>query len=107
MRESKIEGNTKLYAKRNGIEWIKLNGQGNRGKPDNLFFMPDRVFFIEFKAPGEDLEPLQKWWKKKLENKGFKVYVVDSKEKGRQVIDHEAEKYKKRSGKTVSKASKT
>ena len=46
-----------------------------------------KIAFVEVKAPGEVLRPIQIKRKKQLEELGFKVYVLDSKEKVEVVIN--------------------
>lgn len=44
-----------------GVPSIKLNVKGDTGWPDRLFLLPGgRTLWIEFKSPGNDLEPRQK-----------------------------------------------
>jgi hypothetical protein len=62
-------------------EWwaLKFAPPGRRGWPDRILLGPGAiVFFIEFKRPGEDLEPLQVHNKGLLEDLGFIVYVCES-----------------------------
>jgi len=52
---------------------------GLDGVPDRLVLLPmGRMAFVEFKAPGKKMRPLQIRRKKQLESLGFKVYCVDS-----------------------------
>ena len=47
--------------------------------PDRIVLLPYKVIaFVELKAPGEQLRPLQLKRKKQLEKLGFKVYVIDT-----------------------------
>lgn len=49
------------------------------GVPDRLVLLPKgRLYFVELKAPGKTLRPLQLKRKKQLESLGFEVYVIDS-----------------------------
>ena len=49
------------------------------GVPDRLVLLPKgRIYFVELKAPGKYLRPLQLKRKEQLEELGFKVYVIDS-----------------------------
>lgn len=55
---------------------------GMVGVPDRLILFPEgRIYFVELKAPGETLKPIQLKRKEQLESLGFKVYVIDSYEK--------------------------
>lgn len=67
----------------------------NSGRPDYTIF-PDlfrdpgkdkRVFFVEFKAPGGVLTPLQRHMRKKLEAMGYKYYLIDSAVRGCMLMD--------------------
>lgn len=61
---------------------LKFTSPGMGGVPDRLILLPKgKVFFVELKAPGKDLRPIQIKRKKQLESLGFKVYVIDSYEK--------------------------
>ena len=58
------------------------------GVPDRLCLLhKGRCAFVEVKAPGESLRPIQIKRKRQLEELGFKVYVLDSKEKVEVVIN--------------------
>lgn len=48
-----------------------------------------KVFVVEFKAPGGAMTPRQEHHKKELERRGHKVYVVDSIARGRMIVDQE------------------
>jgi len=52
------------------------------GVPDRLVLLSfGRVVFVELKAPGKKLRPLQEKRKQQLEKLGFKVYIIDSYER--------------------------
>jgi hypothetical protein len=57
--------------------------------PDKMRKRSAQVFVIEFKAPGGELTPKQAHHRKQLENRGHKVFVVDSVAKGRMIIEAE------------------
>lgn len=79
MRESDIE--KKIVSKAKGAGWMtfKLNGPGDKGKPDRVFLAPGgRTVFIEFKAFGGRVSPLQKRCLAQLTSMGFECYVVDN-----------------------------
>lgn len=59
---------------------IKLILFAGRGFPDRTILSQGRIFFIEFKLPGEDLDPLQIKWKNILVRLGFIHYVCTSEE---------------------------
>ena len=57
---------------------LKLVLFAGRGFPDRTILGEGKIFFIEFKVPGKDLDPPQMKWKKLLTRLGFKVYVCTS-----------------------------
>lgn len=57
--------------------------------PDRSRKKSAAVFVIEFKAPGGVLTPRQVHSKKSLEERGHRVYVVDSAARGRMIVDSE------------------
>ena len=61
-----------------------------RGAPDRLFITPDRrVFFIEFKRRGAKPRPEQLYEHERLRARGLRVYIVDNREQGLEVITGE------------------
>ena len=71
--------------KRGGMV-IKQNGLD--GIPDRLILAPlGLCAFVELKAPGKEMRPLQILRKRQLESLGFLVYCIDSKDKIRGVLD--------------------
>lgn len=88
--ESSVENPVVAYAKKKGVLARKLNGLGFRGWPDRLFIFPNGAqVWIEFKAPGklQKLSTNQQDIIKKLMDMKQHVYVVDSKEVGKEIID--------------------
>ncbi|MTI71065.1 MAG: VRR-NUC domain-containing protein [Firmicutes bacterium] len=58
---------------------LKFVSPGIAGVPDRIILLPiGNALFVELKAPGKKLRPLQIKRKKELEALGFKVYVIDS-----------------------------
>ena len=45
-----------------------------------MIILPDKMVFVEMKAPGGKLRPLQVKRKEQIESYGHEVYVVDSEE---------------------------
>ncbi|OLS02582.1 VRR-NUC domain-containing protein [Tissierella creatinophila] len=79
MLESKIENRLKKEVEKNGGLALKFTSPGMAGVPDRLVLLPKgRIAFVELKAPGKKLRPLQLKRKEQLEVLGFKVYVIDS-----------------------------
>ena len=81
MREKAVEAALVKAAKtRNGLA-LKFVSPGMRGVPDRLVLLPDgQLGFIELKAPGKKLRLLQEKRKRQLEELGFLVFCLDSKE---------------------------
>ena len=81
MRESMIERElVKQVKQRNGMA-LKFVSPGFDGVPDRIVLLPDHnMVFVELKAPGKKMRPLQVKRKCQLELLGFKVYCIDSKE---------------------------
>lgn len=87
MKESHIERTVCKYAESLGWDHFKLASGGKNGKPDREFFRASVAFFVEFKRPGEDPEPLQDYWRRRLKRQGFEVYVIDSIEAGKALFN--------------------
>lgn len=86
--ESKIEKTTCLYAGCLGWLSVKMEGFHKRGIPDRLFLKaPGKVFWMEFKAPGQKLNKAQQAWFDLLRAMGFEVFVVDDIEQGKQIVN--------------------
>ena len=57
----------------------KFVSPGFNGMPDRIVLLPmGRIAFVELKAPGEQMRPLQVKRKRQLERLGFSVYCIDS-----------------------------
>ena len=56
----------------------KFVSQGLDGVPDRIVLLPmGRIAFVELKAPGKKMRPLQVRRKRQLEALGFLVYCID------------------------------
>ena len=90
MMERTIENAVLAYAKRKyDLLIVKMNLQGRRSWPDRMFMPPGgKPVFIEFKRPGEKPTALQAHTHVKLANLGYVVYVIDSIEAGKTIVDH-------------------
>lgn len=95
MLESVIEKRVCQYATQSGILSYKFTSPSNRAVCDRIFIRKGAVFFIEFKAKGKKPTALQSRHHEQLRSYGISVYVVDSVEQGKKVIDDEAEKSRK------------
>lgn len=79
MRESALESKLVREVKNIGGLALKWTSPGQRGVPDRLILLPEgRVEFVEMKAPGKPLEPLQERWARILSEMGFGVRKIDS-----------------------------
>lgn len=78
MLEKHIEQAVCRYAESEGCIVVKLNGPGDRGKPDRMFLRNGVVLFIEFKKPGGRATPLQIKWQERLRASGFVAEFVDT-----------------------------
>nr|WP_042294007.1 VRR-NUC domain-containing protein [Candidatus Arthromitus sp. SFB-mouse-NL] len=80
MLEKTIENYFKTKTESNGGLCIKLTGFV--GIPDRLILLPGgRMFFVEFKQKGKKPRKIQSFIHDKLRSLGFRVYVIDNKDK--------------------------
>lgn len=88
MRESVIErAFVKAVADAGGIAY-KLNSLSANGLPDRLvLFFSGKCVFVELKAPGKMMRPLQRKRRIELERLGFPVLCIDRMEQIKPVID--------------------
>jgi len=88
MREKIIEQNLVQAVRRMGGLAPKFTSPGWAGAPDRLVLLSSgRLAFVEVKAPGKILRPLQVRRKGQLEALGFRVYVIDRLEQIGGVLD--------------------
>ena len=81
MRESAVERKFVTEVKKRGGIAAKFVSPGLNGMPDRLVLFPGgRMAFVELKAPGETMRPLQVRRAEQLRALGFRVYCVDNKE---------------------------
>lgn len=79
MREKYIEMKLVQRAKLMGGLALKFVSPGLDGVPDRLVILPNgKMAFVELKAPGKKLRPLQIHRKKQIEELGIRVYVIDN-----------------------------
>lgn len=87
MRERDVEKYLTDQVRKAGGRAYKFVSSGNAGVPDRLVLFPEgRATFVELKAPGKKPTPLQIASGRKIENLGFTVLVIDSKEGVNQFI---------------------
>ncbi len=79
--EKTIESRLVRAVKRMGGLAPKFVSPGLDGVPDRIVLLPGgKAAFIELKADGKKLRPLQERRKKQIEALGFKVYCVNGTE---------------------------
>jgi hypothetical protein len=82
MREKEIESKLRREVKARGGLAIKFISPGLNGVPDRLVLMPGgHMAFIELKAPGKKMRPLQVRRARQIEALGFRVFCIDSMER--------------------------
>ena len=88
MREKATEHKLTLMVKQRGGMAPKFVSPGFDGVPDRLVLLPHgKIAFVELKATGETLRPLQVKRKRQLESLGFSVYCVDAVEQIGGILD--------------------
>lgn len=87
MREKSIEADLKKAVNSMGGICAKWVSPGIDGVPDRIVLFPGgRIGFVELKAPGKKMRPLQKKRKRQLESLGFLVFCIDRKEQIEEVL---------------------
>lgn len=79
-REKEIERYLVNKVKKAGGVAYKWVSPGNRGVPDRIILLNDRVLFAELKAPGKKPSALQRRIHDRMLSLGARVWVIDSKE---------------------------
>lgn len=88
MRETTLERKLVSEVKKIGGQAPKWVSPGNRGVPDRLVILPNgRTVYVEMKAPGKPLQPLQNHWARILRGLKQSVYKIDSLEDIDRFID--------------------
>lgn len=83
--ESTVESAFVAYAESIGCKALKLRIDGQNGWPDRTVVTPRGTLFAEFKTEAGKLRPMQRVWKKVLEDLGY-IYIIP-----RQIGDAEKE----------------
>ena len=79
MREAAVEKAFVDAVRKAGGEALKFTSQSRNGVPDRLvLFFSGKAAFVELKAPGKQMRPLQRKRRKQLEAPGFPVFCGDS-----------------------------
>lgn len=88
MREKEIEQKLVKEVRRSGGLCPKFTSPGMAGMPDRLVLMPEgKMAFVELKAPGRKMRPLQIRRKRQLENLQYRVFCLDSENGIKEVVD--------------------
>lgn len=88
MRESAVEKKLTTEVKKCGGLAVKFVSPGFDGVPDRLVLFPGgKAAFVELKAPGKKMRPLQIKRAKQLTALGFRVYCIDNPEMIGGVLD--------------------
>lgn len=90
MSENIIEKYLVSEVKKQGGTAYKFVSPGHAGVPDRLCLMPNgTVFFVELKATGKITRPLQDRQIEKIRTYGQRVYIADSREKIKEILELE------------------
>lgn len=88
IREKDVEGLLVKETRKKGGMAIKLTSPSCSGLPDRMILLPGgRIFFVELKAPGRKTRKLQDAVIAAIRRLGFRVEVVDSKDKIEEVLN--------------------
>ena len=88
MREKSIEAKLVDAVKAAGGVCWKFTSPGTSGVADRIVLLPSgRIAFVEVKASGEKLRPLQRLRIRTLRRLGFKAFVLDTPEQVGGIID--------------------
>ena len=88
MQESQVERKFVTEVKKRGGLAVKFVSPGLDGVPDRLVLFPGgKMAFVELKAPGKNMRPIQERRARQLTALGFRVYCVDSNEMIGGVLD--------------------
>ncbi|WP_366923855.1 VRR-NUC domain-containing protein [Metallumcola ferriviriculae] len=81
MREKTVEQKLIRAVKDMGGLALKFISPGFDGMPDRLILLSyGKIAFVEVKAPGKKMRPLQEKRKRQLESLGFLVFCIDGPE---------------------------
>ena len=87
-REAYIETEVCKHARKHGWRERKMMFVGRRGCPDRWFMRGDgQLVIVEFKDPNGSLSPHQRREVRWLQDHGFRVFVIDSIQKGIDLFD--------------------
>ena len=93
MLERDIEKKVCDYAKDRGCLAYKLTSPSRAAVPDRLFIGPTgHMWFVEFKQGGKKPTPAQEREHHRLREKMVEVWVIDSVESGKLMVDEKLRK---------------
>jgi hypothetical protein len=88
MLERDIEKKVCDYAKDHGCLAYKFTSPSRAAVPDRLFIGPTgHMWFVEFKREGQKPTPAQEREHHRLREKLVEVWVIDSVESGKEMVD--------------------
>jgi len=89
MLERDVEKRVKAYAESKGWLTRKWTSPGHAFVPDQIFITPQgKVIFVEFKQEGKKPTAGQEREHHRLRQQMVAVWVIDSVEKGKEMVDH-------------------
>jgi len=91
MLEKDIEKAVCHYASKQNWLVYKFSSPAHASVPDRMFIRNGRVFFVEFKRPGQRATAKQLREIRRLLNQGIPTYVCDDIEMGQEIIDYQSE----------------
>lgn len=90
MREQNIEKYLKEEVRKRKGLCLKFISPTLSGVPDRIVLLPKgRIFFVELKAPNRKAQPHQQRVHKLFESLGVRVYVADSKQAVKEILEDE------------------
>ena len=82
MEEASIEKRLKNEVEKIGGKSLKFISPGTIGMPDRIVLLPHgKIIFVELKASGKELSPIQRYRAKEYRVLGFDVRCIDSNKK--------------------------
>lgn len=78
MLESEIKKKSTKQLESWGWEVVHIIQCNKNGYPDTIILRKSEIFFLEFKQPGKIPRELQQYRIRKLQEQGFKTFVVTS-----------------------------
>lgn len=87
MLEKQIEAKVCDYAKQKGMLCYKFSSPNHAAVPDRMFISRGFIFFVEFKAEGKTPTVPQVREHARMTQHGAAVYVIDSVNDGKYLID--------------------